>query len=137
MRLSAKETLSRSSRSNEGYPDSIPLHETRIRVENKGFRTPMIAYNLVRQVMCEAASEGGLEPWRISFKATMTTLTDMLPMLGMLRHPEILCAVLFACCQRHIVGNRPDRYEPRVLKRRPKPYKLMQKPRHHYKPGEP
>ena len=32
--------------------------------------------------------------------------------------------------------NRPDRYEPRVLKRRQKNYKLMQKPRHDYKPGE-
>jgi len=27
------------------------------------------------------------------------------------------------------VANRPGRLEPRVVKRRPKPYKLMQKPR--------
>ncbi len=96
----------------------------------------MIAYNLIRQVMCEAAIEGGLEPWQISFKSTMTTLTDMLPVLGAIGQPEALCTILFACCQQHIVGNRPDRYEPRVLKRRPKKYKLMQKPRHEYKPGE-
>jgi hypothetical protein len=29
----------------------------------------------------------------------------------------------------HKTGNRPDRLEPRQRKRRPKPYKLMTKPR--------
>ena len=105
------------------------------RVRNE-VRAHLIAYNLVRQVMSEAANEAGIQPWQISFKATMSTLTDMLPVLGMIHAPAELCRVLLACCQKHIVGNRPDRYEPRVLKRRPKPYKLMQKPRHDYKPGE-
>jgi len=31
------------------------------------------------------------------------------------------------------VGNRPGRIEPRVVKRRPKPYPLMTQPRHHYR----
>ena len=31
------------------------------------------------------------------------------------------------------VGNRPGRIEPCVIKRRPKPYKLMTKPRDQYK----
>ncbi len=105
------------------------------RVRNE-IRAHMIAYNLIRQVMSEAAREAGVGPWQLSFKATMSTLTDMLPVLGMIRDPAELCRVLLACCQQHIVGNRPDRYEPRVLKRRPKQYKLMQKPRHDYKPGE-
>ena len=105
------------------------------RVRNE-VRAHMIAYNLIRQVMSEAAREAGVQPWQISFKATMTTLTDMLPVLGMIRDPTELCRVLLACCQQHIVGNRPDRYEPRVLKRRPKQYKLMQKPRRDYKPSE-
>ena len=30
---------------------------------------------------------------------------------------------------RHRVGHRPDRVEPRALKRRPKPYDLLNKPR--------
>lgn len=105
------------------------------RVRNE-LRAHMIAYNLIRQVMSEAAREAGNQPWQISFKATMSTLTDMLPVLGMISDPEELCRVLLACCQQHTVGNRPDRYEPRVLKRRPKSYKLMQKPRGDYKPGE-
>lgn len=105
------------------------------RVRNE-LRAHMLAYNLIRQVIAEAAIEGGIEPWQISFKATLTTVTDMLPVLGMISNADELCDVLYACCLRHVVGNRPDRYEPRVRKRRPKNYKLMQKPRHQYKPGE-
>ena len=33
----------------------------------------------------------------------------------------------------HVVGDRPDRYEPRVKKRRPKNYKLRRMPRQVYK----
>ena len=29
----------------------------------------------------------------------------------------------------HQVGNRPDRVEPRAVKRRPKPHRLLTKPR--------
>ena len=105
------------------------------RVRNE-VRAHMIAYNLIRQVMAEAASHAGVQPWQISFNATMTTLMEMLPVLGMISDPHDLCRVLLACCQQHRVGDRPDRYEPRVVKRRPKPYKLMQKPRRHYKPGQ-
>src|SRR6056297_3323307 len=50
------------------------------RVRNE-VRAHMIAYNLIRQVMSEAAREAGVQPWQISFKATMSTLTDMLPVL--------------------------------------------------------
>lgn len=105
------------------------------RVRNE-LRAHMLAYNLIRQVMAEAAMEAGVQPWQISFKATLTTVTDMLPVLGMISNAGELCDVLYACCERHVVGERPDRYEPRVRKRRPKNYKLMQKPRNQYKPGE-
>lgn len=105
------------------------------RVRNE-LRAHMLAYNLIRQVMSEAAIEGNIQPWQISFKGTLSTVTDMLPVLGMISDVTELCDVLFACCRQHIVGDRPDRYEPRVLKRRPKQYKLMQKPRRDYKPGE-
>lgn len=105
------------------------------RVRNE-IRTHMLAYNLIRGVMAEAAIEGDVQPWQISFKSTLTTVSDMLPVLGAVSNADELCDVLFRCCLQHIVGNRPDRYEPRVLKRRPKKYKLMQKPRAAYKPGE-
>ena len=105
------------------------------RVRNE-FRTHLIAYNLVRQVMTEAAIQGEVQPWQISFKGTMQTLNRFLPVLGATTDTEVLCAVLFRCCLQHVVGNRPDRYEPRVVKRRPKPFPRMNKPRQQYKPGE-
>lgn len=86
--------------------------------------------------MAEAAIEGDMQPWQISFKGTMSTVAEMLPVLGAVSNADEVYEVLLACCRRHTVGDRPDRYEPRVLKRRPKQYKLMQKPRRDYKPGE-
>jgi len=105
------------------------------RVRNE-IRAHLLAYNLIRGVMSEAALEGDKQPWQISFKSTLTTVSDMLPILGAISNPDELCDVLLRCCLQHTVGDRPDRYEPRVRKRRPKNYKLMQKPRHSYKPGE-
>ena len=105
------------------------------RVRNE-LRTHLLAYNLIRQLMCDAAISGKLQPWQISFKGTLSTVVEMLPTLNVISNVDELCEVLFQSCQRHMVGNRPDRYEPRVLKRRAKGYKLMQKPRRDYKPGE-
>ena len=105
------------------------------RVRNE-MRAHMLAYNLIRQVMCEAAMSDGLHPWEISFKGTLSTLAEMLPTLSIISNVDELCDVLYRSCRQHRVGDRPERYEPRVLKRRPKQYKLMQKPRRSYKPGE-
>ena len=105
------------------------------RVRNE-IRAHMLAYNLIRGVMAESAAAGDVQPWQISFKSTMTTVSDMLPVFGTISDADELCDVLFRCCLQHTVGNRPDRYEPRVLKRRPKKYKLMQKPRASCKPGK-
>ena len=105
------------------------------RVRNE-LRTHLIAYNLIRQVMAEAALAGGIQPWRISFKGTLTTVVEMIPILGASPLADDIYETLLQCCRSHEVGNRPNRYEPRVCKRRPKPHKLMQKPRHCYKPNE-
>jgi hypothetical protein len=37
--------------------------------------------------------------------------------------------IVLSAIASHRVGTRPDRYEPRVRKRRPKPYPLMTVPR--------
>lgn len=105
------------------------------RVRNE-LRAHLIAYNLIRQVMCEAAVVAGGQPWKISFKGTIQTCNEFLPLMSMIEDPEALCEVLYRCCLSHVVGNRPDRCEPRVVKRRAKPYKLMTKPRDQYQPVE-
>jgi hypothetical protein len=102
------------------------------RVRNE-LRAHLVAYNLIRQVMCAAAIQGQVSPWQISFKGTLTTVVELLPILGVISDCDEFCRVLLGCCLTHVVGNRPDRYEPRVVKRRPKPYKLMNQPRKRYK----
>ena len=75
-----------------------------------------LVYNLVRCVMLESARQQGVEPDWISF-------VDAL---------RWLCAggSGVPLDRLQLVPRRPDRAEPRVVKRRPKPYKRMTKPRH-------
>jgi len=93
----------------------------------------VVAYNLIRRVMALAAVEADVPPWQISFKGSLQTLSNFLPWLASCMPLDAGCAALAACTASHLVGNRPDRYEPRRIKRRPKPYKLMQQPREQYK----
>jgi hypothetical protein len=89
--------------------------------------THLLAYNLIRTVMAQAAVQHGIQPRTISFKGTLQTLQAFHPMiqqatasgLGTL-YKDLLNALL-----NHRVGDRPDRYEPRARKRRPKPYPLL------------
>lgn len=91
----------------------------------------LLAYNMVRKVMAQAAQEYESEPWTISFKATLQTLKAFaLPLMTCerMKLPEMIEEILLAIA-RHSVGNRPGRVEPRALKRRAKPYDLLTKPR--------
>lgn len=73
-----------------------------------------LAYNLVRLVMFEAAQRQGVAPDRISFIDALRWLTNARPGES-LRKLKV-----------HRVRHR---LEPRVRKRRPKPYPLMNRPR--------
>jgi putative transposase len=103
------------------------------RVRNEFF-THLLGYNLIRGVMATAAFQSGRSPWEISFKGTLQTLDQFLPILLSKVSSEGWCEALLTAVARHIVGNRPDRFEPRLRKRRPKPYKHLREPRRNYKP---
>jgi Transposase DDE domain len=75
----------------------------------------VIVYNLVRRVMVEASRQQAVEPDRISF-------VDALRWLREARSGEELPPL-------KVNPLRPGRVEPRVRKRRPKQYDLMNKPR--------
>jgi len=92
----------------------------------------LLGYNLIRGVMAAAAREAGKVPWEISFKGTLQTLGQFLALFLTKVHCEVWCRALLTAVAAHRVGHRPDRFEPRRVKRRPKPYKLLQKPRHAY-----
>jgi hypothetical protein len=102
------------------------------RVRNE-FWMHLLAYNLIRRTMALAAFETGLEPWQVSFKGALQTLHHFLPLFGSSTNVHTLCEAFVRSMAAHIVGDRPDRYEPRVKKRRAKEYDLMNKPRAEYK----
>ena len=105
------------------------------RVRNE-LRTHLLGYNLIRQVMAESALFGGLSPWQLSFTGTMTTLNELLGIVFGLGAVAAICWLIYRCCLSHRVGNRPNRSEPRVVKKRPKQHKFMQQPRQNYKVGD-
>jgi hypothetical protein len=102
------------------------------RVRNE-LRMHLVAYNLIREVIAEAARCAGTEPWHLSFKGAMQTLNHFLPQLSTATSTDDWIVGLLQAIATHDVGNRPGRVEPRVRKRRPKPYPLMTKPRPDYK----
>src|SRR5215831_17701876 len=96
--------------------------------------THVLAYNLLRTVMAQAAARHGVAPRTISFTGAMQTLEAFQPLLelgaaqdaaGRLR----LCHDLLDAIATHRVGDRPNRYEPRVKKRRRNHYGWLTKPR--------
>jgi hypothetical protein len=91
----------------------------------------LLGYNLVRKVAAQAASEHGLAPRQISFAGTVQTLNAFRWMLITTTdesRPEAYRVLLIAIAT-HTVGNRPDRVEPRRLKRRYDRYRLLRMPR--------
>ena len=103
------------------------------RIRNEFF-THLLGYNLIRGVMASAALQSGRSPWEISFKGTLQTLSQFLPILLSKVSSEAWCTALLTAVATHIVGDRPDRFEPRLVKRRPKPYKHLREHRRNYKP---
>src|SRR6476646_9918480 len=92
----------------------------------------LLAYNLLRTVMAVAASESDVEPRKISFKGAKQTLTAFAPKLEAAlpqQRAGLVDAMLVAVAY-HRVGKRPGRWEPRARKRRPKPSKRLNQPRH-------
>jgi hypothetical protein len=91
----------------------------------------LLAYNLVRTIMAEAADRAGIQPREISFAAALQILNALTPYLVTAGREEAqnLMEVLLNAVVRHRVGDRPDRYEPRAVKRRAKPIALLTRPR--------
>jgi hypothetical protein len=101
------------------------------RVRNEFFMH-LLAYNLIRRAMALAALQTGVAPSKVSFKATLQTLNNFLPLLATCMSLSAGCDALVSCVVAHGVGNRPDRYEPRLIKRRPKKYGRLREPRENY-----
>ena len=102
------------------------------RVHNE-FYMHILAYNLIRKTIAIAATEAGVQPYQISFQGALQTLLNFLTALSSDTDLDEWCHRLITAIATHNVADRPDRFEPRVRKRRPKPYPLMNQPRDEYK----
>jgi Transposase DDE domain len=91
----------------------------------------LLSYNLVRKVAAQAAWDQDLAPRQISFAGAQQTLEAFSGALAASEADDRawLCHVLLFAIATHIVRNRPNRIEPRRLKRRYDRYRLLTVPR--------
>jgi hypothetical protein len=90
-----------------------------------------LAYNLIRSLMDQAAKTCNQDPLRLSFKGTLQHLNTFLPLLAMatLKKRKYFYETLLCLVGNERLPDRPHRFEPRVVKRRPKSSRWMQEPR--------
>lgn len=91
----------------------------------------LLVYNLIRATMAQAALQHHVLPRLLSFEGARQTLEAFRGLLLQASAQELpqVVAHLLAAIASHRVGDRPDRYEPRVRKRRPKEFPLLKIPR--------
>lgn len=91
----------------------------------------LLGYNLVRKVAAQAAWDQDLAPRQISFAGAQQTLEAFGGALVACEAEQRsgLCRVLLIAIATHRVGDRPNRIEPRRLKRRYDRYPLLTVPR--------
>jgi hypothetical protein len=91
----------------------------------------MLAYNMLRAVMVRAALSAGLCPRQLSFTGALQAVNGFTPALVLAGTAVgiALLDALWVSVAAHRVGKRPNRVEPRAVKRRPKAHKLLRVPR--------
>jgi hypothetical protein len=86
----------------------------------------LLAYNVIRLLMAQAACNAGMDPRELSFKHTVQLWTEWVSRGLSATKDGGQLFTLIAQCK---VGNRAGRIEPRMRKRRPKPYPWLKVPR--------
>ena len=92
-----------------------------------------IAYNAIRYLMVQAAETHGVAIQRLSFKGTVDSVRQFSAALAQARSRKKknrLLARLLELIAADQVPERPGRREPRAVKRRPKPFQKLNRPRH-------
>jgi DDE family transposase len=91
----------------------------------------VLAYNLIRKVSAQAAWLAGLHPRELSFKAALQVVRGGWQQLTTATGADYVrrAQALLRSLRKQRVGQRPGRCEPRAVKRRAKPHKLLREPR--------
>ena len=88
----------------------------------------LLAYNLIRLMMAQAAQLANCRPRDLSFKHTVQLWIAWGHHCRRGQSDDML-HMLFVLIAQQRVGDRPRRIEPRAVKRRPKAYPFLTKPR--------
>jgi hypothetical protein len=125
----------------EPYPAAQIAHLFRLRLDDLRGQTPemvrreiwvhWLAYNLIRKLMAQAALGSQKLPRELSFASGLSAVAAAWGNASVAQAPLLaaLGAAQQAAIGRSRVGHRPNRVEPRAIKRRPKAHKLLTKPR--------
>jgi Transposase DDE domain len=105
---------------------------------HKELEMHLIAYNLIRALMGEAALTSHVPVDRLSFKGTLDTVCQFAAGIARIpvsyrRRREAMYLEMLAIIASDQVPQRPDRFEPRCQKRRPKAFPFMTRPRRQLK----
>ena len=84
----------------------------------------LLAYNLIRLIMAHSALMADVLPRALSFKHTVQLWMSW-DSISLSEDGTDNITRLFALVTEQSIGNRPGRIEPRAVKRRPKPYPLL------------
>jgi len=93
----------------------------------------LIAYNFIRCLMADASGIHDVPMDRLSFKGTVDSVRQFAMAIAQARSRKKknqLMARLLEIIAQDQVPERPGRREPRAVKRRPKPYQKLNRPRH-------
>jgi hypothetical protein len=116
---------------------TLQMHHLRCKTPElvrKEIWTHILAYNLIRTIMAQAAATHDLLPRSISFKGACQTLEAFQPVMELQAardpaHRLTLYQKLLDAIASHRVADRPNRFEPRLKKRRPDHYYWLTRPR--------
>ena len=95
-----------------------------------------IAYNLIRALMVEAGALHDVPVERLSFKGTVDAVREFSIAIAQAtsrKRQKHLIATLLRRIAADTVPDRPGRREPRAVKRRPKPFPLLNRHRSQFK----
>ena len=95
----------------------------------------LVAHNLVRCLIAEAIATYDVDLERVSFKGSLDGLrqySNAISQASNRKMREQLWEDLLLNLARDVVPDRPHRQEPRAVKRRPKPYPVLNRPRHSF-----
>ena len=134
-------TLYRARWNNEldlrSIKSTMQMHHLRCKTPElvrKEIWTHILAYNLIRTIIAQAAATHSLVPRSISFKGACPMLEAFQPLIELQSacdpaHRLELYRNLLDAIATHRVADRPNRFEPRVKKRRHNHYGWLMKPR--------